>query len=128
MRRLALFLIAAAATGLVAGVMIVGCGDSGSSNQEVTAPELKPPPGGITGTSTDEGATGDKGTTGDQSTTTTPSQSTGGSQAPAGGQTGGNPSGGANAPDDTKQKDTPPPQGSPAERFEQFCSDNPGAC
>jgi hypothetical protein len=31
-------------------------------------------------------------------------------------------------PSDTPQNDAPPPQGSPAERFEQYCNDNPGAC
>ena len=31
-------------------------------------------------------------------------------------------------PADTPQNDAPPPQGSPAERFEQYCNDNPGAC
>jgi hypothetical protein len=29
---------------------------------------------------------------------------------------------------DTPENDTPPPADSPAERFEQFCNDNPGAC
>ncbi len=41
------------------------------------------------------------------------------------------PSGGAVAPapvPDTPDNDTPPPEDSPAERFEQFCADNPGAC
>ena len=32
------------------------------------------------------------------------------------------------APADTPESDSPPPQGSPAERFEQYCEDNPGAC
>ena len=31
-------------------------------------------------------------------------------------------------PQDTPTSDTPPPAGSPAERFEDFCNDNPGAC
>ena len=31
-------------------------------------------------------------------------------------------------PEDTPQNDTPPPADSPAERFEEFCNDNPGAC
>jgi hypothetical protein len=31
-------------------------------------------------------------------------------------------------PSDTPTNDTPPPQDSPAERFEEFCNDNPGAC
>jgi hypothetical protein len=41
-------------------------------------------------------------------------------------------SGGAPAPrsrpEDSPQNDTPPPRGSPAERFERFCDENPGAC
>ena len=32
------------------------------------------------------------------------------------------------APPDTPENDAPPPQGSPAERFEQYCNENPGAC
>jgi hypothetical protein len=32
------------------------------------------------------------------------------------------------SPADTPDNDVPPPQGSPAERFEQYCNDNPGAC
>jgi hypothetical protein len=31
-------------------------------------------------------------------------------------------------PADTPENDSPPPEGSPAERFEQYCDDNPGAC
>ncbi len=31
-------------------------------------------------------------------------------------------------PTDTPENDTPPPADSPAERFEDFCNDNPGAC
>ena len=31
-------------------------------------------------------------------------------------------------PQDTPENDTPPPPDSPAERFEEFCNDNPGAC
>jgi hypothetical protein len=29
---------------------------------------------------------------------------------------------------DTPENDTPPPPDSPAERFEDFCNENPGAC
>jgi hypothetical protein len=29
---------------------------------------------------------------------------------------------------DSPQNDTPPPADTPAERFEQFCNENPGAC
>jgi hypothetical protein len=31
-------------------------------------------------------------------------------------------------PPDAPESDTPPPPDSPAERFEEFCNDNPGAC
>jgi hypothetical protein len=31
-------------------------------------------------------------------------------------------------PTDTPENDAPPPEGSPAERFEQYCNENPGAC
>jgi hypothetical protein len=29
---------------------------------------------------------------------------------------------------DSPESDQPPPPGSPAERFEEFCEENPGAC
>ena len=42
------------------------------------------------------------------------------------------PDGGTQAPDpaqpDSPQNDVPPPPGSPQERFENFCKQNPGAC
>ena len=31
-------------------------------------------------------------------------------------------------PQDTPENDAPPPEGSPAERFEEYCNENPGAC
>jgi hypothetical protein len=31
-------------------------------------------------------------------------------------------------PADTPDSDTPPPADSPAERFEEWCNENPGAC
>jgi hypothetical protein len=34
----------------------------------------------------------------------------------------------AEPPADTPENDTRPPPGSPAERFEEFCEENPGAC
>jgi hypothetical protein len=124
-RKLALIAVAAIATGVLAGVVIAGSGGDDSSKSDVTVPELKPPPGDLSGTRTDEGTTGEEGTTG---TTPTP-DSTGGASQPAPAQPDSTPSGGANAPqDDTQGKDVPPPQGSPAERFEQFCETNPGAC
>ena len=32
------------------------------------------------------------------------------------------------APADTPESDTAPPDDSPAERFEEYCNENPGAC
>jgi hypothetical protein len=32
------------------------------------------------------------------------------------------------APSETPESDTAPPQDSPAERFEEYCNENPGAC
>jgi hypothetical protein len=98
------------------GVVIADSGGSGSATPSI--PELKPPPGSITG---DSGTTDQKTTSTDTTTTTpaqTPTQTT-----PS------QPSGGAQSPqNDTQQNDQPPPQGSPADRFEQFFKDNPGAC
>ena len=50
-------------------------------------------------------------------TETTPPSDNGGTTAPQ-----------PAPPADSPQNDTPPPTDSPAERFEQFCNDNPGAC
>ena len=32
------------------------------------------------------------------------------------------------APADTPENDAPPPDDTPAERFEEYCNENPGAC
>jgi hypothetical protein len=50
-------------------------------------------------------------------TETVPPSTGGGTQAPE-----------AEPTPDTPENDTPPPADSPAERFEEFCNDNPGAC
>jgi hypothetical protein len=114
--RFAIVAIAAVATGLLLGVVLASSGDSGSATPSV--PALKPPPGSI---KADSGTTDQKttstGTTGATSvqtpTQTAPSAPSGGTQAPQ---------------NDTPQNDVAPPKGSPADRFEQFCKDNPGAC
>ena len=31
-------------------------------------------------------------------------------------------------PADSPESDTPPPENTPAERFEEYCNENPGAC
>ena len=115
MQRFAIIAIAAVVTGLIVGVVIADSGNSGSSTPSV--PELKPPPGSI---KSDSGTTDQ--TTSTDTTTSTPTQ-TSTSTTPSGG------SGGAQTPPaDTPQHDVSPPQGSPADKFEQFCKDNPGAC
>ena len=114
MQRFAIFAVAAIVTGLVVGVVIAG-GDEGTGTPSV--PELKPPPGSIEGANS---GTTDRTTTTDTTTETTP--------APAQ-TTPTDPSGGVQAPEsDTPQNDVAPPENSPADRFEQFCQDNPGAC
>ena len=49
--------------------------------------------------------------------------------APAGTDTdGGAPAPAPEPPPDSPENDAPPPADSPAERFEEFCDANPGAC
>ena len=123
MRKFALIAVAAVVTGLIVGFAIAGSGDDGGGGKQATTPELEPLPGS---SSLDEGATGpDRGTTGDKGST---DQSGGASEPSTPAPTPGNSGGGAAAPQDTETNDTPPPSGSPAERFERFCEENPGAC
>jgi hypothetical protein len=120
MRRLVVLGIAAVLTGLIVGVVIAGSGDdNGGGDTSGSVPELAPLPGSSDlGTETRSERTDTERTTTDDS---------GGSTAPTAppADTGG---GGTPAPQDSPQNDTPPPSGSPAERFEQFCAENPGAC
>ena len=116
MRRFGIIAAAAIVTGLVVGVVIADSGGNGSATPSI--PELKPPPGSI---NADSGTTDEQTTSTDTTSTTpagTPTQTT--PSAPSGGA--------QTPPSDTEQNDQPPPQGSPADRFEQFCKDNPGAC
>jgi hypothetical protein len=116
LRRFAVLVIAAAVTGLLVGVVIADSGGSGSATPSV--PDLKPPPGSIKS----ESGTTDQTTTSTDTSTTAPTQ-TQTQTTPSSG------SGGTAAPqNDTQQNDTAPPKGSPADKFEQFCKDNPGAC
>jgi hypothetical protein len=120
LRRFTVIALAAIVTGVFVGVVIAGSGGDDSGSRTHSVPDLAPPPGSIK----DEpgsGTTGEKGTTGDSTRTaptqtqtqTTPSQPNGGAGTP---------------PSDTEQHDVPPPKGSPAQRFEEFCKQNPGAC
>jgi hypothetical protein len=126
MRRVALISIAAVLTGLIAGQVLSGCGSDDSSSQDVTTPELTVPGDSSIGT-TDRGTT-DRGTT-DEGTTGDTGSSTGTGGSPPAQQAPTAPSGGAQAaPEDTPQNDTAPAAGSPAQRYERFCDQNPGAC
>jgi hypothetical protein len=125
MRKPAFILIAAVLTGLLVGVVIASSGgDDGSSGDAGTVPELTVPGDSNVGDTRterdrDRGTTGDSGTAGESQ----PSPETGGS-----GDAGGDGTGGSAAPQDTEQNDVPPPADSPAQRFENFCEQNPGAC
>lgn len=123
MRRLAVLGIAAVLTGLIVGVVVASSGDDGGgdTSSRRSVPELTPLPGSSdlgSGTRSERTDT-DRTTTDDSGGTTAPTT------PPA--DTGGD-SGGTAPPADSEQNDTPPPSGSPAERFEQFCQENPGAC
>jgi hypothetical protein len=89
----------------------VGCG-----GDEESAAEPAPKPPELTIPETDEAPPPTTETT---PTETAPPPTDGGTPAP---ETETEP------PADTPENDTPPPADSPAERFEDFCNDNPGAC
>jgi hypothetical protein len=82
-----------------------------------------------TGTTTTPELTVPQTVTPDTQTTTTPPPTITETQPPP--ATG--PSGGTTAPatpqqQDSPENDSPAPKGSPAEKFEKFCDENPGAC
>ena len=98
---------------LACGVLVLapGCsGDDEKANETDTAPAITVP--------TDDTTTPPPTETTPPQTQTTPSPRTtpdsGGSPAPA--------------TPDSPENDTKPEPGSPAERFEEFCNENPGAC
>ena len=112
-------LTAIIAAGLLA-LAAAGCG-----SDERLAPEVPGPPADVVlpestvapaadedADSADQDSTTDEGTTDD---TTTPDTSGGGTAAP-------------DAEADSPTNDTPPPEDSEAEQFEDFCAQNPGAC
>jgi hypothetical protein len=110
----------AVVTGLIVGVVIASSGGDGAANDPVTTEELTPPSGSAGSNTTRNrdrsGSTGETGPSGNEQPAPDSGQpQSGGNAAPQ-------------APEDSQQNDVPPPQGSPAERFEKFCSQNPGAC
>ena len=116
---------------LVAGAL-AACGgdDEPGTPTDSAKPELTVP-----GESTSSETTDPESTESTESTGTAPSEAppTGPMDQPNPGNGGvpapdsNNPSGGQRAPD-SPDNDTPPEPGSPQERFEQFCAENPGAC
>jgi hypothetical protein len=108
---------------------VAGCGGDDESETVPPAPELSLPgedtptledlPGSTTSTDSTTGTDTAPGGGGEVTPPPATPQEPGGQQPPSGGQP---------APGDTPENDTPPPPGSPAERFEQFCQENPGAC
>ncbi len=100
----------------MAVLAVAGCGGDDESSAETTPalPELTVPQGERT--APPEPPTE---TTPDPppATETVPPSTGGGTPAPE-----------PTPPQDTPENDTPPPADSPAERFEDFCNENPGAC
>jgi hypothetical protein len=127
--------------------LLVGCGGSKSDYEEVPGPPAgvsipsdssldsssgdasatATPSGTPTATATPSG-TGSTGTSTGTGTATTDA-GTGGT-TDSSGTTGTSDSGGASAPgtEDSPTSDSPPPAGSDAQEFEDFCAQNPGAC
>ena len=112
-------------------VSLAACGgDDEPSNDEIRKPPLTVP----TGSSTDSTDT----TTDETGTTDTAPDPSDETPAPAPAEppldqpnpgNGGTPAPDTNDPPrESPENDTPPEPGSPEERFEQFCSENPGAC
>ena len=115
-------------------VSLAACGgDDEPSNDEIRKPPLTVPQDDSAGDETDTATdtTEPPDTTPDTGGATTspgeppldqPNPGNGGVPAP---DTNDPP---ADPPRDSPENDTPPEPGSPEERFEQFCTENPGAC
>jgi hypothetical protein len=93
---------------------IAGCGgDDEPARTTHELPALSPP------SSSDTGRTPTAEQTEPPSTTVDPATETLPLEGPPPSDT---------APADTPESDTAPPEDSPAERFEEYCNENPGAC
>jgi hypothetical protein len=117
------------ALALIAPALAACGGDSEPSSTPVQKPPMTVPGEATdltqpTDTETDTTETSPD-TAGTTPTTTAPqdqaTEGNGGAQAP---DSGAPPS----SQEDSPANDTPPEPGSPADRFEQFCAQNPGAC
>jgi hypothetical protein len=120
--RLAALLLLALAAGFA-----TGCGDDNdpAAQPPVTLPDLTVP-------QTDEAPPPPEPETGTETTAPPPPEPVP-EPEPAPEPVQPDPDGGTPAPvpelpEDTPENDTPPPPDSPAERFEDFCNENPGAC
>jgi hypothetical protein len=108
---------------------LAACGGGGD---DTSSTELQKPPLVPTGSTDSTESTESTDTTGTGATDTAPSTGpldqpnpgNGGVPAPDQNQ----PPADQPAPQDSPSNDTPPEPGSPADRFEQFCAQNPGAC
>jgi hypothetical protein len=89
-----------------------GSGDGASADATPTPTPTGTPAPDASGST---GTTGSSGTTAASGTTPAAGTDGGGSEAPADGA-------------DGPANDTPPPAGSDAQKFEDFCAQNPGAC
>ena len=96
---------------------LAGCGGDDDEDAATTIPTVPLSVPGADTTSTDEEST-------DTTVDTVPDSTAAPTPAPAPTPT---PTPPAQQPD-SPQNDTPPPQGSEAEQFEDFCTENPGAC
>jgi hypothetical protein len=92
----------------------VACGgdDEPGTSDTTTTPELTVP----------------RTTTPETETTTTPAPAPTETQPPANPGSGGTTAPPATQQQDSPENDSPAPKGSPAEKFEKFCDENPGAC
>ena len=101
-------------------------GSDSSASASATPTPTPTPSSGTTAPSDQSGSTG----TDTSSGTGTADTGTGGTSTDTSSGTTGSGSGGASAPgsEDTANSDSPPPAGSDAQQFEDFCAQNPGAC
>lgn len=108
-RTIAILAAVAVIVGLVVGLVAVGSGDD-DADEETSLPEISVPQGEPQTVPSEEKPKPEP---------EPPPKDTGGT-GPGGGP--------PPSQEDTATNDKPPPPGSPAERFEQFCEQNPAAC
>ena len=142
--------IAALVTAGLLALVAAGCGGGDETAMQVpgppadvSVPQSDTPPTEAAGSAQDDSASGDNSnsddnsssdsSSSDSSTDSSATGDTGTSTGDTGSGTGtADPGGGTAAPDTSQQdsatNDTPPPEGSDAQQFEDFCAQNPGAC